>query len=1110
MQSLPAQIMTVLGHTRFVIGAVLAIATFTLEDRAPAANLVRVNDLGLEVARGFTVNLYADAGMADDIYALTINPRGEVVVTGPGYIRVLIDEDQDGVADSATDFAQTDTGGMGLCFNGDSLLFVGDGGLWRLRDVNGDNQADGPAQKLIELPIAEHGAHAIRNGPDGGLYLMVGNETKLAGFVGPVGPTGSHPIEGGALLRMAAGGFGGFRVIAEGFRNAYDFDFNGDGDVFTYDSDAEADVLLPWYTPTRLFHVEAGGHHGWRLAGWKRSWARPSYAPDAVSFMAPLGRGSPTGVVIYRHRQFPDDYREGLFVLDWTFGRVYFAPLEPEGATYSAEPEVFLASTGSTGFAPTDIAVGLDGSLFVSTGGRRSKGGVYRIRYTAEPLLGALATNWILLSPNELAAVVDAPQPQDEWSRRLWVPLAQHAGDEEFIDAAVDGRVTPERRIRSIEVLTELFDGLSAEVAMRCAQANSPLVRARVAWSVGVHPPPNLPAVLGILARDNSGYVRCAALAGMQQQVGALAAPMIQQALLANLGHPEKRVRQAAALLATWLPDTAWNGLLAQQKSLTAQERFTLVLASLRRGPTNTFDPWAADSTLAALAMARTLGEQLEGVRLLVTALGDYNFGNPSAEVFTGYELSAPIPDPSIPGRVEKAVTPLLSSRSPELNSEVARVLAMMGARNPELPARLASVISPQTGAAADFHYLACLARLETRLPTNILDRVALAIVSLDRKVSGQANRPKQNWTPRLTELVQRLVERNEALATAILRQPEFVRPGNIVLIPTLGQSRRTACARHFFGALQNAKTYPWSAELVQLLSVLPEQEVHPTLRKQWSNPALREPLILALSGKPLPVDRPHFTAGLASGDPRVVQASMSALLQLPPHQDSLVPTLRALRRFIARPDDKATRPRLVALVNHITGQKFVPREEGAQLHAAYQPMFDWLERRYPGLLLKVDAEDQTSQVNWDKFLANVPWARGDADRGFALYQNRGCIGCHEGTSALGPDLAGVARRLSPSYLFNAILYPSRDIAAPYRAESFRLRNGENYFGRVTFESGEAIILQTGVDSTVRINVSEIASRQPSDTSFMPSGLLAGMSRLEFADLYAFLSSLGQ
>src|SRR2546422_4050277 len=36
------------------------------------------------------------------------------------------------------------------------------------------------------------------------------------------------------------------------------------------------------------------------------------------------------------------------------------------------------------GFAPTDVAVGLDGSLFISTGGRKTRGAVYRVEYVAE------------------------------------------------------------------------------------------------------------------------------------------------------------------------------------------------------------------------------------------------------------------------------------------------------------------------------------------------------------------------------------------------------------------------------------------------------------------------------------------------------------------------------------------------------------------------------------------------------------------------------------------------------------------------------------------------------------------------------------------------------
>src|SRR6185295_3969583 len=126
------------------------------------------------------------------------------------------------------------------------------------------------------------------------------------------------------------------------------------GDVFTYDSDVEADYLLPWYTPTRIYHVALGGHHGWRLPGWRRSWAWPDYYPDVVDITARIGRGSPTGVVCYRHFQFPERYQDGVFACDWTFGRIFFLPLTRSGSTYQTTSEIFLEPIGSQGFAPSD------------------------------------------------------------------------------------------------------------------------------------------------------------------------------------------------------------------------------------------------------------------------------------------------------------------------------------------------------------------------------------------------------------------------------------------------------------------------------------------------------------------------------------------------------------------------------------------------------------------------------------------------------------------------------------------------------------------------------------------------------------------------------------
>jgi hypothetical protein len=97
----------------------------------------------------------------------------------------------------------------------------------------------------------------------------------------------------------------------------------------------------------------------------------PPYFLDVVAPVATLGRGSPTGVVCYRHTRFPAMYRDGLFLCDWTFGRIYFVPLERRGSSYVGHPEVFLQATGDNGFAPTAAAVHpVTGDLYVSIGGR--------------------------------------------------------------------------------------------------------------------------------------------------------------------------------------------------------------------------------------------------------------------------------------------------------------------------------------------------------------------------------------------------------------------------------------------------------------------------------------------------------------------------------------------------------------------------------------------------------------------------------------------------------------------------------------------------------------------------------------------------------------------
>src|SRR5262245_3027469 len=339
---------------------------------------------GLRAPDGFEVTEFADSSLANDIYTMTFDPKGRVVVAGRGYIRILLDKDGDGRADGAIDFAPgLKDGAMGLLWEGTSLFCTGDGGLLRYR-AGSDGRADGPPELIRKLKTGgEHAAHAVRRGPDGWLYVLCGNNTGIDATFAQLSSSPIRKPVAGCVLRFSPD-LKSSEIVADGFRNAYDMAFNGDGELFTFDSDNERCVALPWYEPTRFYHVLPGGHHGWLNPQFAQWWRLPPYLVDVTAPVATLGRGSPTGVVCYRHGQFPARYRGGFFLLDWTFGRIYFMALKRSGAGYFAQSEVFLQAVGDNGFAPTGAAVHpKTGDLYVCIGGRGTRGAVYRIRYPA-------------------------------------------------------------------------------------------------------------------------------------------------------------------------------------------------------------------------------------------------------------------------------------------------------------------------------------------------------------------------------------------------------------------------------------------------------------------------------------------------------------------------------------------------------------------------------------------------------------------------------------------------------------------------------------------------------------------------------------------------------
>ena len=324
----------------------------------------------VKLPSGFSLRQVASDKLATNIFSMTIADDGRVFVSGPGYIKELIDSNKDGQFDHANIITtRIRSGAQGMVCEGKFLYAVGGQGVWRV-DLNSPKTT--PVRLLKIKTGGEHDAHAIRKGPFGWWYLIAGNGIPLRYEFhnSPTSPVKSP--RAGILMRISPD-FSQREIVAHGFRNAYDFDFSKDGRIFTYDSDGERDVSMPWYRPTRVFEIVPGDDAGWMSASWKH----PNYFLDMPRVVGNAGRGSPTGVTVFDGDGFGKEFDQALFVADWTFGRILVS--KQNGSTRHGKLELFATAEGDTGFAVTDIAQSRSGDLLVTVGGRGTRGGVFRI-----------------------------------------------------------------------------------------------------------------------------------------------------------------------------------------------------------------------------------------------------------------------------------------------------------------------------------------------------------------------------------------------------------------------------------------------------------------------------------------------------------------------------------------------------------------------------------------------------------------------------------------------------------------------------------------------------------------------------------------------------------
>lgn len=1082
-----------------------------------AAPAFAEDPIGIRVPEGFTVTAYANDSLAHDIFSMTVDALGRVVVSGPGYVKILIDTDNDGKADKAQTFVELASGAQGLYFLGRDLMCTADQGLVRYRDANNDDKADGPPEVFLKIHTGgEHHAHAIRRGPDGWWYLIAGNMSGVnAGYATlPTSPIKSP--HAGVILRLKPDLSGG-EILADGFRNAYDFDFNAQGELFAYDSDGERDISLPWYLPTRLFHVLPAGEHGWMTESCKR----PDHFLDAAPVVASTGRGSPTGVACYRHTQFPEEYRNGLFILDWTFGRVFFVPGTRDGETWSGKPQNFITAQGQFGFAPTDAAIGADGSLFVCVGGRGTHGTVYRITYTGKP--GAPAPKPEPLPPLDpsatadvlLSACLDAPQPLSSWSRARWVPAALKLGAQPFLSASLDDRRPVAARVRAIEILTDLYNGLPGTAVELLRSARDPEVRARAVWSVGMkqQDSSSLRFVAAYLEDTDPLVRRCAleALAASHTDLTMFAAPIGR-----CMNDDRKFVRNAAARLVPMMTMDCFRQVSEVARHSGWRAALTNALGFTWRTQTEgkAVNLYAADIGRRILDGKHDNAMKRDAARLIQIALGDMVPNGKTPAVFDSYIGSTSLTKYS--NELEPLRASLLKvfpTGDRLTDIELTRVMSILTPTSTELVDKVLAQVTATSNPIDDIHFLIVASRLPGKRTASQQTQTAEALLNLDDKLRENGLQQDNNWIDRMNEVFTKLVELDSELPTALCKSPRFGRPSHVVFLPKIPDDQLKTAIDAFAREVARDPTYPWNNDVVFTFGMSADPKHQEIVRQQFEKFELRTAVLLVLSEDPQEQDREKFIAGLDSSYLEVLTGCVTALEKLP---ESKSPTefgelVKLLRRLGAEKSEYPLREQVVKLLQRNSGEEFPFQFGFAGYHPqteAVQRWTQWLEKTYPEEAARVSGNSDIDLGEFKKLLAGVDWKTGDAQHGKKLFVSRGCAQCHNGSAGLGPDLAGATGRFSRDDLFVAIAAPNRDVSPRYQTILVETKQGKTYTGLVVYESVDGVLLRNGTNQTFRIQAADIESKRSLPTSIMPTGLLKELQPEELAHLYRFLEEL--
>jgi len=1050
-----------------------------------------------KIGAEFTVERLMRDDEVGSLIAMTFDSQGNILASREGgHLLLLKDADQSGSHETVSVFSDKIKNVQGILALGTRVFAIGDGpegvALYRLRDAD----RDGVAEEIKSLvPIrgsrGEHGAHAVRLGPDGMLYVIVGNHARVQ--PGPQSPYRNWyegdliqprqedprghavgiPAPGGTIFRTdAEGSF--VEIVAGGLRNAYDFAFNADGELFTYDSDMEWDVGAPWYRPTRINHVTAGAELGWR-SGWAK-W--PEYYLDSLPATLNLGLGSPTGMEFYNHTAFPERYRGTLFGCDWATGKIHCIRLQRQGATYRASSEVFVEGRPLN---VTDLAVGPDGALYFCTGGRGTDGGVYRIRWTKHQANADLGTG--------LERALAQPQLDADWAKAKIAGVQRELAGAwqqqlEAVARATDREVP--QRLQAVDLLVTFGPRPSEPLLLALAQDAEAEVRARAARLLFAHRTEAGRDRLVDLLTDEDAWVRRVACESLVR----LGLPAPAEVFVKLLGDPDRFVAFAAQRALEQLPVNRWAKQVIDHPSpaVFCQGAVPLLVSSP--------NAQAAGVVLARcqeLLQDNTLETRLQLDLLRVTQLA----------LIHGQLASGNVP--TLGGQLLQKYP----SGKAAIDRELVRLLVYL--QVPEAAERFAAQMESDIDDVEKIHLGAYAASLKTGWSAES-QRTFLTFYEVSRAVSGGysvsaylenfardyfAQVPLADRQQILTEGVQWPISALSILATLPPESGEDL----LAVLRTLDQQVKPKCAgSDTFRRLR--------VGIFAVLGRSGEAQSLEYLRRVYrEEPLQRKTVAMTMTQHPQGENWSYLVDAVKTVEGRVAHEVLRALATVAerPQQPEAFRQLILLGLRLG--DDGAELA--LQLLDRWSGQPSQASGDDWQKRLAVWQQ--WYAKHFPGappaVLPQDSGQDKWSYDELLAYLKSDSGRRGDSQRGQQAFAKALCIKCHRcggQGETLGPDLTTIANRFQQQELLESIVYPSHNVSDQY-ASKIVVSNGRSYAGLVVprGQTGITILLSDG--EKVELAHEAIDDMQASPLSSMPTGLMNRLSLSEVADLFAFL-----